>query len=120
MHKAILLFVLALHCAFTLAATYTVEISNNNKSKKARFVVMTEISPRDCICVRNTQTGFIKGLKGGTIKLFSTSDCTGNSQNLGSNAEIGNTQWVNSFSFGLSGHPSSDPNGYCPNWYTLI
>ncbi|KAG0363968.1 hypothetical protein BGX24_004809 [Mortierella sp. AD032] len=118
MHKAItFLLALAFYSGMVLAATYNVEIYNNNRSQKFNFACITELSPRDCIC--NAQTGFIKGLNGGTIKLFSSADCTGNFQTLGAYKEAANTQWVNSFSFGLDGYASSGPNGYCPNWYNI-
>ena len=116
MHKAIIvLLALAFYSGVALAVTNHVYIYNNNKSKSQVFGA---IDTRFCACVKNTQTGFIKGVNGGDIKLFSSNDCTGNFQTLESNGEAKNAQWVNSFSYGKSGIPSSGPFG-CPDYYTL-
>ncbi|KAF8952610.1 hypothetical protein CPC16_006908 [Podila verticillata] len=118
MHK-VLFLLLALCASVALAASpFFADIRNNDGSKVFRFKVYGD-NNRGCWCVKNTQTGSITGVNGGNIKLFSTSDCTGNYQTLGSNSKASNTQWVNSFSMGASGVSSSDPQGYCPNWYTI-
>ncbi|KAF8951391.1 hypothetical protein BGZ46_003997 [Entomortierella lignicola] len=115
-----LILLSALCASVALAASpYYADIRNNDGSKKFRFTVYGDTN-RACWCVKNTQTGSITGVNGGNIKLFSTSDCTGNYQTIGSNSEASNTQWVNSFSFGASGVSSSGPDGYCPNWYTVL
>ncbi|KAF9090359.1 hypothetical protein BGX27_002283 [Mortierella sp. AM989] len=75
--------------------------------------LMADYGTRVCICLKNIQTGSIQGNAGGDIKLFQSTDCTGNFQKLGSNSKLTNTQWVNSISFGKSGIPSVGPNG-CP------
>ncbi|KAF9086431.1 hypothetical protein BGX29_008518 [Mortierella sp. GBA35] len=90
-------------------------IKNNSGSKDFRFCVND--ADRQCFCVKNTQTGSIKGDNGDDIKLFSSTDCTGNFQKLGPNSLASNAQWVNSFSIGASGIPSY-ADGYCPDWYT--
>ncbi|KAG0025371.1 hypothetical protein BGZ81_007208 [Podila clonocystis] len=71
---------------------------------------------RQCVCLKNTQTASIRGQSGGVIKLFSTNDCTGNYQTLGSDKTANNAQWVNSASWGKGGISSSNPNG-CPNFF---
>ncbi|KAG0009308.1 hypothetical protein BGZ82_004104, partial [Podila clonocystis] len=60
---------------------------------------------RICFCLSKTQTAIINGQLGGDVKLFSTSDCTGNYANGGKITN--NAQWVNSVSFGKSGISSS-------------
>ncbi|KAK3804848.1 MAG: hypothetical protein J3Q66DRAFT_361649, partial [Benniella sp.] len=115
MHKVLLLLSLCTSAVF--AATYQVRVYNNDRSKSFTFKAYNS---RGCFCIKNTQTGFIRGIDGGDIKLFSTTDCTGNYSTLGSNSERSNAQWVNSFSFGQSGVPSDDPQGHCPNWYTIL
>ena len=71
---------------------------------------------RQCLCISNTDTTYIEGVNGGLIRLFSSSDCTGNYETLGSNSEITNAQWVNSISYGASGIASLPPQGSC-KWY---
>ena len=92
---------------------HTVELTNNSGRKTALGVPSTE---RWCFCLSNTQTASIQGINGGTIKLFSGSDCTGNFATLGSNKKASNAQWVNSISFGVSGS-SRGPNG-CPDYFS--
>jgi len=96
-----------------VVADYGVQIANNGGSKK--LTLTTPAGTRPCICLASTQTATIKGVNGGDIKVFSTVDCTGNFQTIGSNSAISNAQWVNSISFGASG--SSTGPGSCPNWY---
>ncbi|KAF9216975.1 hypothetical protein BGZ59_007120 [Podila verticillata] len=116
MHKTLVL--LSALCASALAtAPYYIDIYNNDSSKYFHFATYDE--ERVCWCVKNTQTGSITGVNGGNIKLFSSTDCTGNYQTIGSNTKQSNTQRVNSFSFGPASIPSLDPQGYCPNWYAL-
>lgn len=71
---------------------------------------------RECLCLKNTQTATITGASAGTIRLFSSNDCTGNYQTIYDDDQIGNAYWVNSVSWGESGVPSHGPNG-CPNYY---
>jgi hypothetical protein len=116
MHKALVfLIAFALQSGVALA-DYQVNIYNNNESKSNMFPLWEGTPVRWCVCVRNTQTGFIEGVNGGLIKLFSSSDCTGNYDTIGSNEKVGNANWVNSFSFGRSGISSNNPNGVCPNY----
>ncbi|KAF9162073.1 hypothetical protein DFQ27_004231 [Actinomortierella ambigua] len=117
MHKLLALFV-TLCFACVALARYDVDVFNNDLSKKFRFTV-TYDAGRACWCVKNTQTGTIQGVNGGTIRLFSTTDCTGKYNTIPSNGRLSGTQWVNSFSMGASGASSDSPNGYCPNWYTI-
>ncbi|KAF9284619.1 hypothetical protein BGZ74_001700 [Mortierella antarctica] len=70
MHKSLVLL-LAVYSSVAVAVTNHVYIYNNNKSKSQVFGA---IDTRFCACVKNTQTGFIKGVNGGDIKLFSSSD----------------------------------------------
>ncbi|KAF9216576.1 hypothetical protein BGZ59_009087 [Podila verticillata] len=71
---------------------------------------------RFCLCLKNTQTATISGVSAGTIRLFSSSDCTGNYQTIYEDDKTGNAYWVNSVSWGKSGIPSLGPDG-CPNYY---
>ena len=116
MYKSLILL---LALSSSALASYFVDIKNNDGSKSFRFQVVSN-ADRACWCIKNTQTGTIKGVSGGTIKLFSSNDCTGNFQTIGSDGQVSNAQWVNSFSMGASNVPSSGPNGYCPNWYTVL
>ncbi|KAF9111965.1 hypothetical protein BGX27_004186 [Mortierella sp. AM989] len=111
MHKSLLLL---LALSSSALAYKCLIIKNNTGTKSFRFCVND--ADRQCFCVKNTQTGSIQGDNGGDIKLFSTTDCTGNFQKLGSNSKVSNTQWVNSFSLGASNIPSYS-DGFCPNWY---
>ncbi|KAF9952058.1 hypothetical protein BGZ70_000750 [Mortierella alpina] len=106
---------LSAFCAQIAFALYAVEIKNTSGSKA--FTFKASDNYRYCICVRNTQTGSIEGKNGGNIKIFTSSDCTGSFQTVGSNQKVSNTQWVNSFSYGEPGIPSGGPGGYCPNYY---
>ncbi|KAG0021994.1 hypothetical protein BGZ82_011137 [Podila clonocystis] len=116
MYKSLVL--LSALCASALAASpYFVDIKNNDGSKSFRVNIVYEI--RDCICVNSTQVGSITGVNGGNIRLFPTSDCTGKYKALGSNRKESNAQWVNSFSFGASGVPTSGPDEYCPDWLAI-
>ncbi|KAF9998097.1 hypothetical protein BGZ79_008228, partial [Entomortierella chlamydospora] len=109
----------ALFCAgiAQAGAPYFVLIKNDAGTQSTQFY--EEYGARICQCVKNTQTGSITGQNGGDIKLFSSTDCTGNYETLGSNSVAKDTQWVNSLSFGASNIASSVDAGYCPNWYTL-
>ncbi|KAG0012819.1 hypothetical protein BGZ81_001358, partial [Podila clonocystis] len=65
---------------------------------------------RVCYRLSQTLTPTINGDIAGDVKLFSTSDCTGNYAN-GSGKTTNNAQWVNSVSFGKSGIPSNWSGG---------
>ncbi|KAF9318242.1 hypothetical protein BG003_011636 [Podila horticola] len=105
-----LVLLLAVYSSVAVAVINHVYIYNNNKSKSKIFGA---VNTHFCAY------WLIRGDSGGDIKLFSTSDCTGNYQTLGSNSEAKNTQWVNSFSYGKSGIPSRGPDGYCPDYYSF-
>ncbi|KAG0037174.1 hypothetical protein BGZ82_003019 [Podila clonocystis] len=111
MHKSILLL---LALSSSVLAYKCVVIKNNTGSQSSRLCVHDE--DRQCFCVKNVQTGTIKGDNGGDIKLFSSTDCTGSYKALGTNSLASNAQWVNSVSVGASGK-SSWYDGTCPNWY---
>ncbi|KAK3814563.1 MAG: hypothetical protein JOS17DRAFT_760787 [Linnemannia elongata] len=102
----------AVACASIVYAEYQVQICDNTCNRKHTFKT-TNIRP--CICLASTQTGTIGGINGGDIKVFASTDCTGNYQQLKPNQGISNAQWVNSVSFGPSG--SSLSPGTCPDWY---
>ncbi|KAG0317132.1 hypothetical protein BG000_004638, partial [Podila horticola] len=96
MPKAIILL-LAL-CASTLAAgLYNVEVRNNAGTEKYKFTIYSK--QRACWCLKNTQAGSITGVQGGNIKMFSTTDCSGNYRTLGNSSKASSTQWVNSLSY---------------------
>ncbi|ORX52829.1 hypothetical protein DM01DRAFT_1408152 [Hesseltinella vesiculosa] len=72
---------------------------------------------RLCACLANTQSHTICGNNGGTIKVFSTSDCSGNFATVASNGCINNAEWVNSISTGPA-TGSSTMCGKCVNFFT--
>ncbi|KAI9235055.1 MAG: hypothetical protein BYD32DRAFT_463787 [Podila humilis] len=94
-------------------ATFGVTVINDNGSG---YTLYAQDHQRLCYCLKNTQSASIRGFNGGTIKLFSTADCTGKFATLGSNDEVGSAKWVNSVSFGRSDIPSRDPPG-CPDYH---
>ncbi|KAG0372656.1 hypothetical protein BGX24_012755 [Mortierella sp. AD032] len=108
MYKSLLLLLGLGSSAF---AARSVIVRSNDGSKKFQFW-LNDVD-RYCYCVRDTQTGSVEGVNGGVIRLFSTSDCTGNFQTIGSNEKIYNTQWVNSFSYGAGGIASGGPGSRC-------
>ncbi|KAG0071450.1 hypothetical protein BGZ89_010576, partial [Linnemannia elongata] len=72
---------------------------------------------RICYCVKNTRTNVFETWPDVNVRLFSTSDCTGNFQAMGEGYDtVGNAQWVNSVSVGEAGISSSGPDG-CPKYY---
>ncbi|KAG0079014.1 hypothetical protein BGZ93_003423 [Podila epicladia] len=116
MYKSLVL--LSALCVSVLAGSpYFVDIKNKDESASFRFPIVYEI--RDCICLNNTQADSITGVNGGKIRLFPTSDCTGKYKSLDGNKKLSNVQWVNSFSFGASGVPTTGPQDYCPNWFAI-
>ncbi|KAF9173735.1 hypothetical protein BGX21_005085 [Mortierella sp. AD011] len=115
MHKTFILLLSLAVCSGVVLAEYRINIFNNNKSKQ-RSITFPD-GARFCICVKNTQTGFVQGVNGGDIKLFSSTDCTGNFAAIGTNGYAKNAQWVNSISFGQPGIPSSGPFDECPDYY---
>ncbi|KAF9090360.1 hypothetical protein BGX27_002284, partial [Mortierella sp. AM989] len=87
----VLMLTFCVSVAFAGPFFHRVNIQNNAGTKLYQFRALS--SERLCECVKNTQTGSIQGLAGGDIKLFQSSDCTGNFQKLGSNSKLVNTQW---------------------------
>jgi hypothetical protein len=110
MHKSLAL--LTTLAAGALAAPFIL-ISNNGATKLKFFYVPD--GERYCICLSKTQTARIDGVYGVNVKLFSTSDCTGNYAN--GKTITDNAQWVNSVSFGASGIPSTWDGGKSCSWY---
>ncbi|KAG0032360.1 hypothetical protein BGZ81_011049 [Podila clonocystis] len=115
MYKFILLWTALCLAQVALASPdYYIKIFNNDDSKSKLLEVMN--GSRLCYCISQTQTARIDGrFAGGDVKLFSTSDCTGNWAN-GSGKITNNAQWVNSVSFGKSGISSSWGDRRC-KWY---
>ncbi|KAF9921395.1 hypothetical protein FBU30_008615 [Linnemannia zychae] len=95
-------------------AFYKVEFWNN--AGRSEIIALFDDNARVCICIKNTQTAKIYNRDGGNVKLFSTSDCTGNYVTLGIVDYQYNAQWVNSFSMGKAGIPSTGPKS-CPNYF---
>lgn len=110
MHKSLVL--LATLAASALAAPFAL-ISNNDGSK-SKFLDVPD-GKRYCFCLTSTQTARIDGTYGGDVKLFSTSDCTGNYAN--GRTVTNNAQWVNSISLGASGISSTWGAGKSCSWY---
>ncbi|KAG0226901.1 hypothetical protein BGW42_003304 [Actinomortierella wolfii] len=71
---------------------------------------------RACFCLKNTQTKSLRGKGAGNVKLFWSSDCTGNYNVMGSNGFVDNAFWVNSISIGRSGI-ASEPPETCPDFH---
>ncbi|KAG0023148.1 hypothetical protein BGZ81_008246 [Podila clonocystis] len=112
MHKSSLLL-LAVYAASVSA--YEVVVKNNAGWTQT---FPAHADERWCYCMKNTQTNSIKNTNGGDVKLFSTTDCTGNYSQLKPSSQMNNAQWVNSFSMGASGIPSEIANhGSCLNWF---
>ncbi|KAF9923951.1 cytochrome c1 [Linnemannia zychae] len=95
MYKSALL--LSVLCLSKVVFGYSIDLQNNDGSLKTGFSLNND--QRGCACLSKTQTAQIMGQDGGDVKLFSTSDCTGNYAN-GSGKTTYNAQWVNSVSFG--------------------
>ncbi|KAF9273044.1 hypothetical protein BGZ68_001876 [Mortierella alpina] len=93
--------------------TYYLSIYSNTGARKGFYIYE---GYRKCACLKNTQTNKIENEDGGDVKLFSTSDCTGNYVQMKNGATQSNAQWVNSMSYGSSGMSSDGPYR-CPNYY---
>ncbi|KAF9921621.1 hypothetical protein FBU30_008305 [Linnemannia zychae] len=93
---------------------YWIFIFNNDGSKNT--ALYSHLDNRVCYCLVDTQTAKIDGRPGGTVKLFSTSDCTGN-WSSGSGKITYNAQWVNSVSIGVADKPSNWDGGKTCKWY---
>ncbi|KAF9924127.1 hypothetical protein FBU30_005844 [Linnemannia zychae] len=70
---------------------------------------VTVAGPRTCVCLKNTQTYKLKNTNAGTMKIFSTADCTGSYGVISKGSTVTNAQWVNSASVGQDGVPSGGP-----------
>ncbi|KAF9292167.1 hypothetical protein BKA57DRAFT_497363 [Linnemannia elongata] len=111
MHKSslLLLALATLNSALALGDWQFVVTNNAGRS-----VEVPVAGKRHCVCLETSQTSKIKNTNGGVMKLFSTSDCTGNYAVLSKGATRSNAQWVNSASVGQDGIPSSGPNDCSP------
>ncbi|KAK3836511.1 MAG: hypothetical protein JOS17DRAFT_734393 [Linnemannia elongata] len=103
MLKSVILLAALCYAQVTLAV-YQIWIENNDNSKH-RYLSVPEGS-RWCYCLSKTQTAIIDDNGGGNVKLFSSSDCTGNFAS-GTKKTTYNSQWVNSVSFGEDGISST-------------
>ncbi|KAF9934522.1 hypothetical protein FBU30_001663 [Linnemannia zychae] len=112
MYKILLLLSTLIAVQAANVETY-IYLKNNDGSRETYF--NTPGGARYCYCISQTQTAQINGIEGGDVKLFSTSDCTGNYAN-GSGKITYNAQWINSVSFGVSGIPSDLHYPIC-KWY---
>lgn len=83
-----------------------------DKSGECRFLV-NESGKRVCSCMSGTQTDQISYDISGSLRLFSTTDCTGAYETVTSGT-VHNAEWVNSISFGPSGTSYMDGDG-CGN-----
>ncbi|KAG9319175.1 hypothetical protein KVV02_007295 [Mortierella alpina] len=92
----------------------SVDLINN----RARDTNLSSINQDNhwCICLKNTQTDKIYNRNAKDVKLFSSTDCTGNYSPLVIGKTQNNAQWVNSASIGKSGIPSVPPKS-CPNYF---
>ncbi|KAG0012820.1 hypothetical protein BGZ81_001359 [Podila clonocystis] len=114
MSKFILLLSALCFVQFALASEFwTVYVENSDGSLYKSFY--TELWERECYCISQTSTYRIDGDRGGDVKLFSSSDCTGNY--AAGTKENYNAQWVNSISFGKSGIPSVWGYSKTCKWY---
>lgn len=98
--SALLLFILIQQST----AVYYISGCNDAKTKSFNFELG---SGRECICLSETQTSIIYGSKGGIVRAFSSTDCTGNYDVI--TTSLSSAQWVNSISFGQSGSSTSPP-----------
>ncbi|KAF9154351.1 hypothetical protein BG015_001194 [Linnemannia schmuckeri] len=114
MVKSLVLFALCAAVAVANPVVYTRADVFNNSGKK--YTLSVDKDNRSCICLKNTQTAKIFNRDAADMKLFSTSDCTGNYSQLERGATRNNAQWVNSVSMGKSGVPSIGPYE-CPNYF---
>ena len=73
-----------------------------------------DATSRTCFCTSNMDTNTIMNMNGGIVKLFTTTDCTGSYDVMGSVEELNDATWVNSISLGPAG--SSSFNGVCEYW----
>ncbi|KAF9114345.1 hypothetical protein BGX30_006627, partial [Mortierella sp. GBA39] len=111
--KSFILLAALCYTQVTLAV-YLISIENNDDSKHRTLTIPN--GERWCYCLSKTQTAIIYDNGGGSTKLFSTSDCTGNYA-MGTGETTYNAQWVNSVSFGPEGIPSTWGAGRSCSWY---
>lgn len=106
---AALLVTVSIHTVF---ADYAIELINDVNDSAYFF---NGCSKRICQCLSGTQTNKIKNTNGGLVRVFSTTDCTGNYDTIAIGSTISNAQWVNSVSLGQSG--TSYQVGKCSNLF---
>lgn len=105
----LLLLVLSIHTVF---AEYIINFWNDAGTEGN---AESSCAKRVCYCFKGTQTNKLKNTAGGTVKAFSTTDCTGNYDTIAIGSTISNAQWVNSVSMGPSG--TSYALGTCDNLF---
>ncbi|KAK3830132.1 MAG: hypothetical protein JOS17DRAFT_197830 [Linnemannia elongata] len=105
------LFLLTAFLTSSAFANYYVAIWNNALKNTELMVTRDR---RRCVCLKNTQTYRIMNFSQSDVKLFRSTDCTGNYDTV--EGDIYDAQWVNSMSWGKSGIPSEDPDS-CPNYF---
>ncbi|KAG0046175.1 hypothetical protein BGZ83_008633 [Gryganskiella cystojenkinii] len=107
------LLLVALCASFAVAQWAEVTVYNNAGRSNDLTCLWQN---RYCFCVSNTQTNRILNKNGGTVKIFSSTDCTGNYDTLALGKTLSNAQWVNSISIGKAGIASQGPDG-CYNYF---
>ncbi|KAF9213581.1 hypothetical protein CPC16_006158 [Podila verticillata] len=114
MHKLTVLLVTLASVVVAAPDTYKLYLQNN-AGKSTFLEVPIYTGERWCYCLSKTQTSKIDGRSAGDVKLFSTTDCTGNYA-TGTGKVTSNAQWVNSVSFGKGGIPSDNFITRCSWW----
>ncbi|KAG0309746.1 hypothetical protein BGZ97_012983 [Linnemannia gamsii] len=71
---------------------------------------------RNCFCLENTKAVKMYNKDGINVKLFSTSDCTGNYAAFPQGRTLNNVHGINSVYIGQLGFPPSGPLT-CPNYF---
>ncbi|KAK3841518.1 MAG: hypothetical protein J3R72DRAFT_475467 [Linnemannia gamsii] len=110
-----LIVLLVALCASVVFADSHVVYLENNSGGRTSIEVPYYGGERWCYCLSQTQTNKIDGRSANDVKLFSSSDCTGNYAS-GTAKITYNAQWVNSVSFGASNKPSIEISYKC-NWF---
>ncbi|KAI8073854.1 hypothetical protein BC940DRAFT_363812 [Gongronella butleri] len=93
-----------------------VEVCTGNTPQDQCSSRMPYTEARLCVCVKGTRTYSIRNNDSGNVKIFSTTDCTGNYGTIAEGSEVINAQWVNSVSYGASGSSTFVKNSCSANW----
>ncbi|KAF9974335.1 hypothetical protein BGZ73_002254 [Actinomortierella ambigua] len=115
MQKTILVTLALVAQAAQVAFGYSVFVTNKGGSTVELYIPNGR---RICGCLKNTQSKTLRGVGAGQVKLFWSSDCTGNYNTMGSGGTLNSAYWVNSISFGKSGISSEGPYE-CPNYHAV-